>query len=82
VKRRDFLFEPGLIGGVEELVTEEDDWLLRLFDEVEEELDSDRDRLSASISSKLTLFALSNMELFSSMCSVNFEITILRKYML
>jgi len=73
-RRIAFGFDVGLVGDV---VVGEDDWLLRLLDEEKEDVEFDRDRLSERISSRLTLFLLSKTSLSSSMCSVNFDLTIL-----
>jgi len=60
---------------VGEAVIGDDDWLWRLLEEVEV-VDIERARLSARISSRLTLFSWSKTRVSSSRCSVNFETTI------
>jgi len=61
---------------VGEAVTGDDDWLLRLLEVRVEVVDNERARVSARMSSRLTLFSWSKARVSSSRCSVNFERTI------
>jgi len=73
VKRRPLGFSMLSMGLLGEELAVDDDWLLRL-EEADDEL-SDRERLSWSMSSRLTLFSWSKTSTSSSRISVNFDAT-------